>query len=210
MKYLIIHGSFGTPTGNWYPFLKEKLEILNQDVLVPQFPIEDWDYVTKQGKTYVNKKQTLDSWLHTFETKVSPWAKDEPVVVVAHSLGAVFLLHVLTNFELNVDTAIFVSPFFSVDDTIGPWQVQLVNKTFYKRDFNFEELRAKLPVSYVLYSENDPYVDPVNAREFAWELNSSVILVRGAEHMNSEVNMKEFPLVLELAKSRIDLTLYQK
>ncbi len=41
-------------------------------------------------------------------------------------------------------------------------------------------------------------------------MSSSPILVRGAEHMNSEINLNEFPLVLELCKTRIDLSLYQK
>jgi hypothetical protein len=46
--------------------------------------------------------------------------------------------------------------------------------------------------------------------EFANKIGSSVIEVQNAGHLNSEVNLNAFPLVLELCKSRLDLSLYQK
>ena len=46
--------------------------------------------------------------------------------------------------------------------------------------------------------------------EFAEKMHSSKIKVKHAGHLNSEVNLNEFPLVYELCKSRLDLNLYQK
>lgn len=59
MKFVIFHGAFGSPDRNWFPQLKEKLELLNQHVIVPAFPVDDW------GAPLVN--QNLHNWIKTFE-----------------------------------------------------------------------------------------------------------------------------------------------
>jgi predicted alpha/beta hydrolase family esterase len=48
----IIHGSYGHPKENWFPWLKNELEKLNYKVFVPAFP-------TPQN-------QSLASWFKTF------------------------------------------------------------------------------------------------------------------------------------------------
>ncbi len=66
MKFVLIHGSFGDPEDNWFPQLKEKLEALGQEVIAPQFPVEKWDDITKNGPEVAPKNQSLDSWLAVF------------------------------------------------------------------------------------------------------------------------------------------------
>ncbi len=210
MKFLIVHGSFGSPDGNWFPRLKEKLEQLNQDVLVPQFPVDDWNKVTERGESVPTTNQTLTNWLKVFESEVLPWAQQEPVVIVGHSLGPLFTLHAVSTFDLNVNAAIFVSPFLSIPRHPEFWQIDVANRTFYDHHFNFSELKLKIPLSFVVFSNQDPYVPVAKAQEFAQKLGSSQIPVLGAKHLSSEFSNNEFPLVLELCKTRIELTLYQK
>lgn len=38
-NYVIIHGSFGSKDGNWFPWLKDELERKGKQVIVPQMPI---------------------------------------------------------------------------------------------------------------------------------------------------------------------------
>ena len=38
-NYIILHGSFGSKDGNWFPWLKEQLEEKNLKVDVPQMPV---------------------------------------------------------------------------------------------------------------------------------------------------------------------------
>jgi HD superfamily phosphodiesterase len=59
-NYLIIHGSFGSPEGNWFPYLRQELVNRKQNVKVPQMPVgvgvqnyESWSKV-------LNKKCLID------------------------------------------------------------------------------------------------------------------------------------------------------
>lgn len=208
MRFVIFHGSFGHADDNWFPELAEKLIELGQEVIVPQFPVDTWDEVTKAGLTVSPRSQSLSTWLSAFEPVAKTFQKNEKLCFVGHSLGCVFILHLVEKFDLQLDSALFVSPFL---EKLGEsWQIDLVNATFYKTDFDFEKLKKHIPISYVLYSDNDPYVDQKYSLEFAKKLSSSPIFLRKAGHMNSEVNLNEFPLVFDLCSTRLDLSLYQK
>jgi uncharacterized protein len=207
MKFILFHGSFGSPEGNWFPELKNDLEILGQVVIAPKFPVDDWDEMVKNGPNVPLKNQSLDHWLDVFRPIAASIKKDEKVCFVGHSLGPLFILHVVNAFNIQLDSAIFVSPFL---DSLDRWEFNNANKTFYKTDFDFEKLKKLIPVSYVLYSDNDPYVAKQHSLLFANALDASTILVRRAGHMNSSVNLNEFPLVRDLCCSRLDLSLYQQ
>lgn len=207
MKFVIFHGSFGNPESNWFPELKEKLEALDQEVIVPQFPTEDWNYVSKQNKNYRSKIQTLNIWLKIFDGIFKTFKKGEKLCFIGHSLAPLFILHMVSKYNLQLDSAIFVGPFLS---ELPNWRFNSVNYTFYKTDWDYETLRKLIPISYVLFSDNDPYVPAIKSKEFAEKLGSSEIMVRKAGHLNSEVNLNEFPLVFEICKTRLDLSLYQK
>lgn len=209
MKFVIFHGSFGSSTGNWFPDLKEKLEFMGQTVICPQFPVDDKSNFPLKLEDY-KTKQNLNSWTQTFEKEVLPELKGkEKICFVGHSLGNVFILHIIEKFKIKLDCAIFVSPF--LDKLLDiPIEIDKVNQSFYKTDFNFEFIKKYIPTSYVLYSDTDPYVKPHLSLHFAKVLDSSHILVRKAGHLNASVGINEFPMVYDLCVSRLDLTLYQK
>jgi len=208
MKFVLFHGSFGSPDENWFPELRADLESLGQTVIAPQYPVDDWDEMVKNGPGAPLAHQSLDAWLSVFEKDVLPKLNGkEKIMFVGHSLGPVFILHCIAKFKIRLDAAIFVSPFM---DTLDMWEFNHANGSFLKTDFDFDTLKKYIPVSYVLYSDNDPYVKKDHSLLFARALDSSTILVRSAGHMNASVNLNEFPLVRDLCYSRLDLPLYQK
>lgn len=209
MVFVIFHGAFGSPEGNWFPELRERLENLGQKVFSPQFPVDDESELVKKGPKAKIAKLTLKNWLVTFAQLKARFPQKEKLCFIGHSLGCVFILHLVSRFNLKLDSAIFVSPFFDALPE-AEWPYNAVSQDFAKTDFDFERLRKSIPVSYVLYSDSDPYVSQPHAMLFAKAMESSVIFVKKAGHMNSEVNLNEFPLVLDLCLTRLDLTLFHR
>lgn len=186
MKFVFIHGAYGNPEENWFPQLKEGLEALGQDVFVPQFPTPE--------------NQNLESWFKVFENVYKNINKNEDACFIGHSLGPLFILHLIDKYNLKLDSAIFVSPFMK---KLNNPQFDKINETFYKEDFNFEELKKLILKSYVLYSDNDPYVESSHSIGFARKLNSEVILIKDGGHFNSSSGYNKFPQVLDLCKEII-------
>lgn len=208
MKFVICHGAFGNPDEHWLPKLKEKLESFGQTAEIPRFPVEDWERITNLGIKAAVNKQTLQNWLNVFKKTRKNFKKGEGLCFIGHSLGAVFILHAVNYYNIQLDSAIFVSPF--LDRLNNQWQFDVVNKSFYKTDFDFEKLKKLIPISYVLYSDNDPYVAKSHATLFAKALDSSFIFIKQAGHLSNPQQLSEFPLVLELCKTRIALPVYEK
>lgn len=204
MKFLILHGSFGSPESNWFPWLKKELEKLGHEVKAPQLPIDDYEIAEKllaAGKKFIPQHQTLENWLDYYEIELSGWVGDgQQVVVVAHSISPVFTLHVIEKYKVRFASAIFVSPFFQKLNLNGSYE--LVNNDFYFEDFNFKMIREYLPVSYAIYTDNDPYVPRQIAENFIQKLGSIPILLKGGEHLGSVITA--FPLALELCKAQSD------
>jgi uncharacterized protein len=200
MKFIIIHGSYGSPQENWFPYLKKKLERQKQVVVAPEFPIDNWEEITKNGSDKPPTRQNLENWLAVFEEKV---LKDitvhEKPVIVSHSLGPLFALHVISKYKFELKCAVFVCPFLRKLNT--QWQIDYVNQSFYKTDFDFTQLRKLIPYSVTVYSDNDPYVDRKYSREFAKKMGSIEIVVKDGKHLNAEAGFRKFPLVFELCRA---------
>lgn len=199
MKFVIFHGSYSTVDSNWFPYLKESLEDLGQEIILPQFPIDNFEEIKGID---ARTNQNLKSWLKVFERDVYPLINNEKqLIFVGHSLGPLLILHILTKFKIKLDTAIFVAPFYN---KLGrSIQIDAVNKTFYKNNFDWDEIKSLIGKSYVLYSNNDPHVENKHSLNFSENLNSSLIKLKNAGHMNSTAGFDSFPLILELCKCSI-------
>jgi predicted alpha/beta hydrolase family esterase len=150
----IIHGSYGHPEENWFPWLKTELEKDKHKVFIPKFP-------TPEG-------QTLHNWLKVFK----PYEKhlDENTIIIGHSLGVAFLLSVLEKRDKPIKAAFFVS------GCIGSLNNPLfdnINKSFTEKEFDWKHIKEKCPKIVIFHSNNDPYVPLEKAKELAKKLTSS-------------------------------------
>lgn len=201
MKYLIMHGSYGSPEENWFRWLEKELKQLGHEVILEQFPVDSWDEINKIGTEKIGSYEaieTLSSWEKYFVDHILPKIKDEEVGFVGHSIAPIFMLHMLNKYDFKLKNAIFVSPFFNIPDAPSVWQFYPVNKTFYSYDFNFDKIKSQIGKSYVVYGDNDPYVPATEPPLFAEKLGSEVHVVPGGGHCGGI--FKEFPLLLEIVK----------
>jgi uncharacterized protein len=178
MKAIIIHGSYGNPNENWYPWLAKELTELAYEVASPQFP-------TPTG-------QSLQSWQKIFDNQFRSVQSD--MVLIGHSIGAGFILNLLEQSSKPVIATFLVCGFIGNLDLP---KFDLVNQSFVCRDFDWQKIRHNMGKAYIFASDNDPYVPLAKSEELADKLQIPVILVPGAGHINAEAGYTKFPLLLE-------------
>lgn len=198
MQFVIIHGSFGSPEGNWFPWLKAELEKAGHGVIVPRFPVDTWNDVTRNGPGYPATNQSLSSWMGAFEQYVPALRARHDVCAVGHSLGPLFTLHAVDRWGIRLDSAIFVAPFLT---KLGrSWQIDTANATFYRDDFDVTRLRSLIPVSYAVFSRDDPYVPEERFDDFMRLTGSKPVEIESGGHLNGEAGFNAFPQILDLCQ----------
>lgn len=201
MKYLIMHGSYGSPDENWFRWLETELKKLGHDVILEQFPADNWEEINAIGRDKIdsyNPKESLESWEKYFVEHILPQIQNEEVGFVGHSIAPIFMLHMLNKYDFRLQKAVFVAPFFNIPDLPEIWQFYPVNKTFYSYDFNFDKIKSQIGKSFVVYGDDDPYVPATEPPMFAEKIGVEIHVVPNGGHCGGI--FKEFPLVLELAK----------
>jgi len=184
-KAYLIHGAYGGPDENWFPWLRSCLEQRGHEVITPSFP-------TPEG-------QSLSAWFDIFESHVP--GLDESAVLVGHSLGPVFIANILNKYEVHVAGSIFVAGFRAL---LGNPDFDEINSTFVEEPLDFQRVgnRGGTVIAYV--SENDPYVPLKDALEFAENVGARIVRVPNAGHFNAAAGYSEFPSVLDDCLALLD------
>lgn len=199
MTFIFFHGSFSTPRDAWFPWLKQQLEKAGHNkVIAPQFLVDLWKDVSSLAPSQYNPTQSLTAWYKTFEEIKGLIFNKSDLSFIGHSLGPLFILHLVERYDIQLKSAYFVAPFFYLNDDSAI--VDKANTTFYKTDFDFPRLRRHIPRSTVFYSDDDPYVAEEKSLDFARKLNSEIVALKGFGHMGIESNMSKFPELLEVIK----------
>jgi len=175
-NYVIIHGSFGSKDGNWFPWLKEQLEKNNKKVLIPQMPVgvgnqnfENWSNILNQ----------LDI--------------NENTVIIAHSIAPIFVCKYLITNQIKVKKLIFVCGFnnyLGIDSDFDA-----VNEPMFIDNFDDVKKYCKDIVCY--YSDNDPYVKYDVEKAFADKLTDKQYVIKNGGHINAETGYTKFEEILK-------------
>lgn len=184
MKNLfLIHGSFGHPNENWFPWLKGELEKLGCRVFAPQFPAppaqtpENWQKIFKDHEQYLNRES----------------------IFIGHSLGPAFILHILEKIDHPIKAAFFVSGFLG---KINNPVYDEANKAFMKK-FDWKKIKRNCGAFHMFHSDNDPYVPLRKAKELAKNLGVEIILIKDGGHLNAKAGYLKFDLLLEEIKQEL-------
>lgn len=178
MNVIIIHGAYGNPEENWFPWLKKELEKKGHKVFVPAFPTPDGQY--------------LENWLNVFGEYRQYIGED--TIFVGHSLGPAFLLTVLETLKRPVRAAFFVAGFVSFLNNI---EFDKINRTFINKQFNWNRIIANSKEFFVYASDNDPYVPARNTKELAKKLKTDLTRIKRAGHFNAAAGYTKFEKLLE-------------
>jgi predicted alpha/beta hydrolase family esterase len=185
-RVIILHGSYGTPTGNWFPWLAKHVQSYGHSVALPTFP-------TPVG-------QSLTSWKQAFRAQVGRLTPD--TIVVGHSMGAGFTLRLLEESEHPILGTFLAAGFIGA---LGLPDYDRINASFFASPFDWQTIGKLAGYVRVYASDDDPYVPLEHTNEIARQLATPLTIIQGGAHLNEETHFVTFPQLLEDIKPLLAL-----
>jgi len=179
-NYYIIHGSFGSPFGNWFSWMYKELEKRGSKVTIPQFPI---------GVNY----QNYNNWSKLLKCYLDLGLINQDTVFIGHSIAPVFISKFLIQNKIKVSKLIFVSGFNNVYGINEDYDT--VNKSMYVE--NVEEIHKYCDNIICIYSNNDPYLKLEYLENFADEVGDKKEIIKNGGHLNEESGYDKFEEILK-------------
>jgi hypothetical protein len=178
---VILHGTMGSPEGNWFPWLKAELEALGHRVFVPRFP------------TPAN--QSVENWNAALRNEAPMLGSN--TILIGHSCGATYILSILNALETPVAKSIFVSGFVQ---ELGNDEYDALNKDFISQKFDWEKIKKNMGRAILFHGDNDPYVPRTAADNLSLRLGVPLTIIPNGGHLNAEFGYIKFPELLEILK----------
>ena len=175
-NYIILHGSFGSKDGNWFPWLKEQLENQNKEVTVPQMPV---GVGNQNYENWSNELDKLDI--------------NENTIIIAHSIAPVFVCKYLINKKIRVKKLVFVCGFNNYLGIASDFDA--VNEPMFLD--NLEDIKKYCNDIVCFYSDNDPYVKFEVEKDFADTISNEQYVIKNGGHINSESGYVKFEEILK-------------
>jgi predicted alpha/beta hydrolase family esterase len=186
-RAVLLHGTDGSPQGNWLPWLKQQLESRSYKVWVPELPNNH----TPDRKVY-NDFLISSGWDFTDN------------LVVGHSSGAVSVLNLLDDERFpKVKTAVIVSAWSDTHAAgldSGDFDKNQFSKLFQPEGFNFEIVKRKAENFLFLHSDNDQYCPLDQAQWLAEQTAGDIIIIPGGGHLANK--FPQFPQMIEALEGR--------
>jgi predicted alpha/beta hydrolase family esterase len=180
--FVIIHGAYGAPKENWFPWLSEKLKAEGHNVSVPALPTPDG--------------QNLSNWLNEFKRQIGELQED--MILVGHSLAPGFILNLLERSTTRVSAIFFVSGFLG---KLGLKDFDPINETFVCCQFDWEKIKNNTGGIFVYNSDDDPYVPLEKGKELSQNLGVELNIIHNAGHINADAGYKKIPFLLKSINS---------
>jgi predicted alpha/beta hydrolase family esterase len=177
LRVIIVHGSYGSADGNWFPWLASRIQELGHESVVPQFP-------TPAG-------QSLSNWLRVFDEQVGALSPD--TVLIGHSLGVAFVLRLLERAVEPIAAAYLVAGFLG---SLGLPDFDGINKEFAVPAVDWLQVTRAARSFFVYGSDDDPYVPLSRVEAIAAALGVPVTLIKQGGHLNKESGFSTFPGLL--------------
>ena len=175
-NFIILHGSFGSKDGNWFPWLRNIIKNKGYKFENPQMPVGA-------------NNQNYENW--AFE--MDKLDINENTIIIAHSIAPVFVCKYLINNKIKVKRLIFVCGFnnyLGIDELFDS-----VNKPMFLD--NLVDVKNYCSDIICFYSDNDPYVKFDVEKSFADLISNEQVVIHGGGHLNEESGYTSFNELLK-------------
>lgn len=184
-KVFIVHGWDGYPEEGWFPWLKKELEANGFDVSVPQLP--------DAGHPRIH------TWVPKLAEAVG--VADEHTYFIGHSLGCQTIARFLEQLPegTHIGGAIFVAGFFTrVTGLEDDPDAQALIQPWFETSIDMKRVKAHLPKSVAIFSDDDPWVPLDSQDDFRDRLDSEIVVEHHKGHFSGKRDgILQLPIVLE-------------
>jgi uncharacterized protein len=185
---LILHGTNSSSRDNWFPWLRNVLELQGWKVWSPDLP----------GSDKPDMQVYMDYILGHTE-----WNFDQDSLIIGHSSGAVAGLGVLQHIHEQIQIKKYIG--------IGAFHTDLGRddlKGLFKIPMDYEKIKRMAKEFLFIHSDNDKAVPLVEAEFLTEILKGNLIVKEGQGHFNLEKGpeYKEFPFLLQLIEKKDEST----
>src|SRR3989344_1419007 len=165
MNAFILHGIYGDPEENWFPWLKQELQQLKIETHIPHFPT-------------IEPRTPLKSWTEAWEpydAKVS-----DQSLIIGHSLGVAFGLSIIERHP--VKAAFLVATAWGVTrNEFDPIMGEIADQSF-----DWDAIRNHCSHFEIFHADNDPYLPLERPETLAKNLGCTLTVIKGAWHFNAK------------------------
>jgi predicted alpha/beta hydrolase family esterase len=182
-KAVILHGTQGSPEGNWFRWLEGELSSRGLKVWLPALPSAE--------------QPSLRRWAEFVSHNV-PFDLDDETVIIGHSSGAILSLILTQEAATKLGGVVAISVFH--DNSLG-WDA---NNKLFDVELDYEKIKSNAGSLLFVHSDNDPYVPLEQAKYVADNCQAEIIVVPGQGHFNLEASeaYTQFQLLLDLLNKR--------
>lgn len=176
---LLLHGTLGSPDGNWFRWLQNQLELEGYEVWLPTLPHAD--------------QPSLREWADYIHMK-APFPLNEETLIVGHSSGSILALVLAQQNDVPIGEIIDVSVFY---DNSLKWSP---NNRLFDIALDWQKIARNVIKLRFIHSNDDPYVPLEQARHVAENTGGKLIMLPGQGHFNLEKSQsyREFPALLDV------------
>jgi uncharacterized protein len=186
-RAIIAHQGGGSPTSDWCPWLKKKLEGAGWTVIVPAFP--DTDH------------PNIAAWTQALDGVIG--LPDQNTILIGHSVGCQTILRYSSRLPptMRCGGAFLVTPWVHLLPAAMPdEETTAAAKPWLETPLEWTSAKNIFPKIVACFSDDDPYVGPADSQLFKDMLGATIVELGKMGHVTGEEGHTEVPKLFELIK----------
>lgn len=185
-KIYLVHCWDGTSLDGWYPWITEKLNSSNVEVIKFDMPN--------------TANPTISEWVETLNNKVDKL--NDETYFIGHSIGCQTIMRYLETKEITkIGGILFVAPWLDLlPEALADEESYNTARPWINTPIDFDKIRQFTNNINCIFSDDDYFVSLKQEDEFKDKLNAKTIIVKSKGHISQEDNIYELQEILDLSK----------
>lgn len=188
-KIYLVHCWDGKSSDGWYPWIAEKLNKDNIEVIRFNMPN--------------TSNPIIEEWVETLNNKVDKL--DDETYFIGHSIGCQTIMRYLETKDITrIGGILFVAPWLDLlPQAVEDEESYNIAQPWINTPINFEKIKKFTTNMNCIFSDDDYFVSLEQEKEFRDKLNAKTIIVKNKGHISQDDNVYELQEILDLSKKMI-------